>query len=76
MANMHASDGYCHSFGKGGGDGYVSSDGGVGVVLLKPLSKARKDKDNIYAVIKESAINHGGRANGITVPNPVAQGGI
>ncbi len=74
MANMHASDGYCHSFGKGG-DGYVSSDG-VGVVLLKPLSKARKDKDNIYAVIKESAINHGGRANGITVPNPVAQGDL
>lgn len=74
MANMHASDGYCHSFGKGG-DGYVSSDG-VGVVLLKPLSKARKDKDHIYAVIKESAINHGGRANGITVPNPVAQGDL
>ncbi|MBO1582981.1 beta-ketoacyl synthase N-terminal-like domain-containing protein [Bacillus sp. XF8] len=74
MANMHASDGYCHSFGKGG-DGYVSSDG-IGVVLLKPLSKAIQDKDNIYAVIKGSAINHGGRASGITVPNPVAQGDL
>ncbi len=72
MANMHASDGYCHTFGKGG-DGYVSSDG-VGVVLLKPLSKAIRDQDHIYAVIKGSAVNHGGRASGITVPNPVAQG--
>lgn len=74
MANMHASDGYCHSFGKGG-DGYVSSDG-VGVVLLKPLSRAMQDQDHIYAVIKGSAINHGGRASGITVPNPVAQGDL
>ncbi|SMO94820.1 Acyl transferase domain-containing protein [Melghirimyces algeriensis] len=74
MANMHASDGYCHSFGKGG-DGYVSSDG-VGVVLLKPLSQAIQDQDHIYAVIKGSSINHGGRASGITVPNPVAQGDL
>lgn len=74
MANMHASDGYCHTFGKGG-DGYVSSDG-VGVVLLKPLSKAIRDQDHIYAVIKGSAVNHGGRASGITVPNPVAQGDL
>ncbi|MBH8605687.1 beta-ketoacyl synthase N-terminal-like domain-containing protein [Thermoactinomyces sp. CICC 10522] len=71
MANMHSSDGYCRSFGKGG-DGYVSSDG-VGAVLLKPLSRAIEDKDHIYAVIKGSAINHGGTASGITVPNPTAQ---
>ena len=71
IANMHSSDGYCHTFGKGG-DGYVSADG-VGAVLLKPLRKAIRDKDNIYAVIKGSAINHGGTVSGMTVPSPVAQ---
>ncbi|MFB6557167.1 beta-ketoacyl synthase N-terminal-like domain-containing protein, partial [Streptomyces sp. NPDC056405] len=34
MANMHASDGICHSFGEGG-DGYVSAEA-VGAVVLKP----------------------------------------
>ena len=71
MAEMHSSDGYCHSFGKDG-DGYVSGDG-VGVVLLKQLHKAIEDKDHIYAVIKGSAINHCGKVSGFTVPSPVAQ---
>jgi acyl transferase domain-containing protein/thioesterase domain-containing protein len=71
MGDMHSSDGYCRTFGKGG-DGYVSGEG-IGVVLLKPLSKAIKDRDHIYAVIKGSAINHVGTVSGITVPSPVAQ---
>lgn len=62
-----ASDGKCHSFGEGG-DGYVPGEA-VGSILLKPLEKAIKDGDNIYAVIKGSTINHGGKANGYTVPN-------
>lgn len=66
---MHSSDGYCHTFGKGG-DGYVSGEG-VGTVLLKPLRKAEQDGDRIYAVIKGSAINHVGKVSGITVPSPV-----
>ncbi|MGN7471966.1 SDR family NAD(P)-dependent oxidoreductase [Brevibacillus sp. SAFN-007a] len=55
-----------------------SSDGtglgeGVGAILLKPLSKALADGDNIYAVIKGSAINQDGRSVGLTAPNPLAQ---
>lgn len=46
---------------------------GVGVILLKPLNKAIQDKDNIYAVIKGSAINQDGNSIGITAPNPLAQ---
>jgi polyketide synthase PksN len=71
MMDMHASDGYCHTFGKAG-DGYVSGEG-VGAVLLKPLRKAVQDGDHIYAVIKGSTINHVGTVSGITVPSPVAQ---
>lgn len=46
---------------------------GVGMVLLKPLKKAIEDKDNIYAVIKGSAINNDGTSNGVTSPNAEAQ---
>lgn len=66
-----SSDGRCRTFGELG-DGYVPGEG-VGAILLKPLKKAVQDKDNIYAVIKGSAINHGGKTNGYTVPNPIAQ---
>ncbi|HXM02843.1 MAG TPA: beta-ketoacyl synthase N-terminal-like domain-containing protein, partial [Chthoniobacterales bacterium] len=64
-------DGHCKSFGDGG-DGYVPGEG-VGAVLVKPLERAIADGDRIYAIIKSSRINHGGKTNGYTVPNPVAQ---
>lgn len=67
-----ASDGRCRSFGQGG-DGYVPGEG-VGAVLLKPLEDALRDGDHVYAVLKASALNHGGKTNGYTVPNPNAQG--
>ncbi|WP_042206280.1 SDR family NAD(P)-dependent oxidoreductase [Paenibacillus durus] len=66
-----SSKGRCESFGRGG-DGYVPGEG-VGAVLLKPLSRAVADGDRIYGVIKGSALNHGGKTNGYTVPNPKAQ---
>ncbi|TQK74548.1 acyl transferase domain-containing protein [Brevibacillus sp. AG162] len=66
-----SSKGRCESFGEGG-DGYVPGEG-VGAVLLKPLARAIADGDHIYGVIKGSAINHGGKTNGYTVPNPHAQ---
>jgi polyketide synthase PksN len=66
-----SSKGRCESFGIGG-DGYVPGEG-VGAVLLKPLEKAIADGDNIYGVIKSTAVNHGGKNNGFTVPNPNAQ---
>jgi acyl transferase domain-containing protein/aryl carrier-like protein len=71
---MLSADGQCKSFGQGG-NGFVPGEG-VGVVLLKPLSKAIADGDQIYAVIRGSSINHGGKNNGYTVPNPTAQGEV
>ncbi|TYQ17735.1 UNVERIFIED_CONTAM: phosphopantetheine binding protein [Acetivibrio alkalicellulosi] len=61
----------CKSFGAGA-DGYIPGEG-VGAILIKPLTKALKDKDHIYGIIKGTAVNHGGKANGYTVPNPAAQ---
>jgi polyketide synthase PksL len=69
--NMLSSEGRCRSFGKGG-NGYVPGEG-VGAVLLKRLEDAVRDGDHIYAVIKGGALNHGGKTNGFTVPNPNAQ---
>ncbi|MGZ9709227.1 amino acid adenylation domain-containing protein [Glaciimonas sp. GNP009] len=66
-----SSNGRCESFGAGG-DGYVPSEG-VGVVMLKRLVDAERDGDHIYGVIKSSALNHGGKTSGYSVPNPNAQ---
>src|SRR4029453_9319562 len=69
-----SSQGRCESFGIGG-DGYVPAEG-VGAVMLKPLAKAVADRDQIYGVIKSSALNHGGKTNGYSVPNPAAQANV
>ncbi|MCG8339224.1 MAG: SDR family NAD(P)-dependent oxidoreductase [Proteobacteria bacterium] len=71
QSKFAASDGKCRAFGTGG-DGYVPGEG-VGAVLLKPLEKAMQDEDFIYAVVKGSGVNHDGKTNGYTVPNPNAQ---
>ncbi|MEE9355676.1 MAG: SDR family NAD(P)-dependent oxidoreductase [Methylococcaceae bacterium] len=69
-----STDGRCRSFGEGG-DGYVPGEG-VGALLLKPVTQAIQDGDRIYAVIKGSAVNHGGKTNGYTVPSPIAQANL
>ena len=46
---------------------------GVGAIILKPLSKAIADGDNVHAVIKGIAINNDGASNGITAPSAKAQ---
>ncbi len=43
---------------------------GVGIVLLKRLTQAEKDKDHIYAVIKGSAMNFGKEARNSKSDNP------
>ncbi|MEV0636195.1 SDR family NAD(P)-dependent oxidoreductase [Streptomyces sp. NPDC050619] len=50
------------------GDGFVPAEG-VGSVLLKPLSRAVSDGDEVLAVIRSSAVNHKGRTNGPMVPS-------
>lgn len=69
-AHMLSPTGRCRSFGEGA-DGFVPGEG-VGCVLLKPLSRALADGDRIHALIRGSAVNHGGRTNGYTVPSPDA----
>lgn len=54
-------------------DGFVDGEA-VCAMVLKPLHRAEQDNDHIYGVIKGTAVNSGGKTNGYTVPNPVAQG--
>lgn len=70
-AGMLSADGRCKTFSKDA-NGYVRGEG-VGMMLIKPLHQAERDGDHIYAVIKGTAENHGGRANSLTAPNPRAQ---
>ncbi|NUS73391.1 MAG: SDR family NAD(P)-dependent oxidoreductase [Corynebacteriales bacterium] len=53
-------------------NGYVRGEG-AGVVILKPLSHALRDRDRIYALIEGSAVNQDGRTQGITLPSGAAQ---
>ncbi|MGX1835926.1 amino acid adenylation domain-containing protein [Streptomyces diastaticus] len=68
---MTSADHRCRGFGAGG-DGFAPAEG-AGAVLLKPLHRAVADGDRILGVIKGTAVGHGGRTNGYTVPDPAAQ---
>lgn len=73
MSKSHAlaPDGHSKTF-DAAADGYARGEG-CGVIVLKRLSDALADGDNILALIKGSAINHDGRSSGLTVPNGQAQ---
>ncbi|PYQ09020.1 MAG: polyketide synthase [Acidobacteria bacterium] len=66
-----AADGRCKSF-DARADGFVRGEGS-GVVVLKPLARALRDGDRVYAVIRGSALNQDGRTNGLTAPNGLSQ---
>ncbi len=70
-ARMLASDGRCKTF-DAAADGFARGEG-CGVVVLKRLSDAMADGDNILALIRGSAVNQDGRSGGLTVPNGPAQ---
>jgi acyl transferase domain-containing protein/acyl carrier protein len=53
-------------------EGYARGEG-VGIIVLKPLSKAIEDKDYIYALIRGTGINQDGHTDGIALPNGNAQ---
>ncbi len=68
-------DGHCRVF-EAGAKGSVFGDG-VGVVILKPLDDALKDRDHVYAVIKGSALNNdGSRKVGYTAPSTEGQAAV
>ena len=70
-AHMLAVDGRCKTF-DAAADGYVRGEG-CGVVVLKRLSDAVANGDQILAVIRGSATNQDGPSSGLTVPNGPAQ---
>ena len=70
-ARMLSEDGHCKTF-DAAADGYVRSEG-CGVVMLKRLSDAVADGDNILALVKGTALNQDGKSQGFTAPNESAQ---
>jgi 3-oxoacyl-(acyl-carrier-protein) synthase len=73
-AGMISASGRCQPF-DDGADGIVIGDG-VGVVVLKRLSDALRDRDNIYAIIESIGTNQDGRTAGLTVPSFMAQSAL
>jgi acyl transferase domain-containing protein len=68
---MISGDGKCKSF-DAEADGYVRSEG-CGIVLLKKVSSAIKDRDHIFALIRGSAVNQNGHRASYTAPHGLAQ---
>ena len=73
MTNLRAlsSSGASRAF-DAAADGFIPGEGVV-TIVIKPLTTAQQDGDRIRAIIKGTAINHGGRTSGLTVPNSTAQ---
>jgi polyketide synthase 13 len=71
VGGVLAPDGLIKSFSQDA-NGYARSEGG-GMLVLKRVADARRDGDQILAVIAGSAVNHDGRSNGLLAPNPDAQ---
>jgi acyl transferase domain-containing protein/acyl carrier protein len=70
-ANMLAPDGLCKTF-DDGADGYVRAEG-CAVIVLKRLSTAQRDNDDILAIVRGTAVGQDGDSVGLTVPNGTAQ---
>ena len=70
-AKMISRDGKCKTFDEKA-DGYGRGEG-CGTVILKRLSDAERDNDNILAIIRGSLVNQDGKSAGITAPNRISQ---
>ncbi len=70
-ARMLSPSGQCRPF-DASANGYVRGEG-CGMLVLKRLTDATRDGDNIMAVIRGSAVNQDGRTSGITAPNSLSQ---
>ncbi|MGE5695879.1 MAG: polyketide synthase Pks13 [Candidatus Sericytochromatia bacterium] len=74
VGGVLAADGRIKSF-SSDADGYSRAEGG-GMLVFKRVDDARRDGDQILAVIAGSAVNHDGRSNGLLAPNPDAQADV
>jgi acyl transferase domain-containing protein len=70
-AGMLSRSGQCRPF-DADADGFVPGEA-AGALVLKPLDRAKADRDYIWGVIEGSGTNQDGRTNGITAPSAVAQ---
>ena len=70
-AKMLSPDGRCKTFDESA-NGFVRSEG-CGIVVLKRLSDAIANRDNIKAVLLGSATNQDGRTSSITTPSSLSQ---
>ncbi|KAL1862392.1 Type I Iterative PKS [Paecilomyces lecythidis] len=72
LSQLFNDEGRTYSFDERATSGFARGEG-AGVILLKPLDDALRDRDPIRAVIANSGVNQDGRTQGITLPNGSAQ---
>ncbi|KAJ5952428.1 uncharacterized protein N7479_010841 [Penicillium vulpinum] len=72
MSQLFNDEGKIFSFDERATSGFARGEGS-GVVILKPLDAALRDKDPVRAIIVHSGVNQDGRTKGITLPNGQAQ---
>jgi malonyl CoA-acyl carrier protein transacylase len=70
-SRMLSPDGRCKTF-AAGANGYARGEG-CGIIVLKRLSDAVADGDNILALIRGTAHGQDGRTSGLTVPSGSSQ---
>ncbi|MFJ2485205.1 amino acid adenylation domain-containing protein [Pseudomonas sp. NPDC087639] len=73
--HIFSADGLCRPF-SDDASGTIGASG-YGVVVLKPLARARADGDRIYALVEGSALNNDGRAKmSYTAPSVAGQSAV